>query len=98
MGSKSSKESGKSEDLKQIGEDANKKNPSNFCPYSTINLTNELIVGKSKTNPDEDYRKLNFLGEGSFASVYKVQNKFTESICAMKVINKTYSCTVEKEN
>ncbi len=98
MGSKSSKESGKSEDLKQIGEDANKKNPSNFCPYSTINLTNELIVGKSKTNPDEDYRKLNFLGEGSFASVYKVQNKFTESICAMKVINKTYSCTVEEEN
>ena len=98
MGSKSSKESEKNEDLKHIGEEANKNSPSNFCPYSTVNLTNELIVGKSKTNPDEDYRKLNFLGEGSFASVYKVQNKFTESICAMKVINKTYSCTVEEEN
>ena len=98
MGSKSSKESEKNEDLKHIGEEANKNSPSNFCTYSTVNLTNELIVGKSKTNPDEDYRKLNFLGEGSFASVYKVQNKFTESICAMKVINKTYSCTVEEEN
>ena len=41
---------------------------------------------------------MNFLGEGSFASVYKVQNKFTDAICAMKVINKTFSCTVEDEN
>ena len=98
MGSKSSKNKKGNDDLKQIGEDANKKSPTGFCAYSEVNLTNELIVGNSKTNPDDDYRKLNFLGEGSFASVYRVQNKFTEVICAMKVINKTYSCTVEEEN
>ena len=96
MGGKSSKGK-KDEDLKKIGEDANKKDPSNFCTYSTISVTNDLLVGKSKSNPEEDYKKLNFLGEGSFAAVYKVQNKFTDAICAMKVINKAYSCTVEDE-
>ena len=97
MGSKSSKKK-KNEDLKKIGEDANKTNPSTFCTYSTVNLTNELLVSKSKSDPEEDYKKLNFLGEGSFASVYKVQNKFTDAICAMKIIHKTFTCTVEDEN
>ena len=96
MGSKNTKEK-KNDDLKQIGANANKKDPSNFCTFSEVNLTNDLLVGNSKTNPEEDYKKLNFLGEGSFAAVYKVQNKFTDVICAMKVINKAYSCTVEDE-
>ena len=96
MGSKSSKEK-KNEDLKKIGEDANKASPSTFCTYSTVNLTNELLVSDSKSDPEEDYKKLNFLGEGSFASVYKVQNKFTDEICAMKIINKKFTCTVEDE-
>ena len=97
MGSKSSKKK-KSQELQKIGEDANKKDPTNFCNYSTINLTNDLLVGKSKSNPEDDYKKLKFLGEGSFAAVYQVQNKFTDAICAMKVINKAFSCTVEEEN
>ena len=97
MGSKHSKNK-KNEDLKKIGEDANKRDPTNFCTFTPVNLTNDLIVGKSKANPEEDYKKLNFLGEGSFASVYKVQNKYTDTICAMKVINKTFTCTVEDEN
>ena len=94
MGSKSSKKK-KNEDLKKIGEDANKTNPSTFCTYSTVNLTNELLVSKSKSDPEEDYKKLNFLGEGSFASVYKVQNKFTDAICAMKIIHKTFTCQLK---
>ena len=97
MGSKSSKKQ-KNEDLKKIGEEANRASPSSFSTYTQVNLTNELLVGKSKADPEEDYKKLNFLGEGSFASVYKVQNKFTDVICAMKVINKTFSCTIEDEN
>jgi calcium-dependent protein kinase len=97
MGSKSSKKQ-KNDELKKIGEEANKTSPSTFSTYTQVNLTNELLVGKSKSDPEEDYKKLNFLGEGSFASVYKVQNKFTDVICAMKVINKTFSCTIEDEN
>ena len=96
MGSKSSKKN-KGEDLKKIGEDANRSNPSGFCTFTSVNLTNDILVGKSKTNPEEDYKKLNFLGEGSFASVYKVQNKFTDTICAMKVIKKTMTNTPEDE-
>ena len=97
MGSKSSKKQ-KNEELKKIGEEANKASPSSFSTYTQVNLTNELLVGKSKADPEEDYKKLNFLGEGSFASVYKVQNKFTDVICAMKIINKAFSCTIEDEN
>ena len=97
MGSKSSKKQ-KNDELKKIGEDANKSSPSSFSTYTQVNLTNELLVGKSKADPEEDYKKLNFLGEGSFASVYRVQNKFTDVICAMKVINKAFSCTIEDEN
>ena len=97
MGSKSSKKQ-KNEELKKIGEEANRASPSSFSTYTQVNLTNDLLVGKSKSDPEEDYKKLNFLGEGSFASVYKVQNKFTDVICAMKVINKAFSCTIEDEN
>ena len=97
MGSKSSKKQ-KNDELKKIGEEANRTSPSSFSTYTQVNLTNELLVGKSKADPEEDYKKLNFLGEGSFAAVYKVQNKFTDVICAMKIINKAFSCTIEDEN
>ncbi len=96
MGSKHSKKN-KNEDLKKIGEEANKSSPSDFCTFTKVNLTNELLVGKSKVDPEEDYKKLNFLGEGSFASVFKVQNKFTDTICAMKVIKKNFTNTIEDE-
>ena len=96
MGSKSSKKE-KNDELKKIGEDANRNNPSVFCNFTPINLTNDLLVAKLKTNPDADYKKLNFLGEGSFASVYRVQNKYTNVICAMKIINKSYNCSAEDE-
>ena len=98
MGSKSSKKQ-KNDELKKIGEEANKNEPSTFCTFTPINVTNELLVAQSKSNPDADYKKLNFLGEGSFASVYRVQNRYTDAICAMKIINKNYSCSVfdEKE-
>ena len=96
MGGKSSKKQ-KNEELKKIGEDANKLNPSSFFAYTQINVTNELLVTQSKTNPDADYKKLNFLGEGSFASVYRVQNRYTDAICAMKIINKSFNCSAEDE-
>ena len=61
MGSKSSKKQ-KNDELKKIGEEANKNEPSTFCTFTPINVTNELLVAQSKSNPDADYKKLNFLG------------------------------------
>ena len=78
MGGKNS--SNKNSDLKEIGEKANLEDPDNFHYSNTINLTNDIIVAQSKADPSLDYKKLNFLGEGSFASVYRVQNRITDSI------------------
>ena len=96
MGGKSSK-SKKNDDLKAIGEKANKEDPNSFHYSSTINLTNDIIVAQSKIDPSADYKKLNFLGEGSFASVYRVQNRITDSIRAMKIINKSANITAEAD-
>ena len=64
---------------------------------NTIKLTNDTIVGQVKNSPSEDYIKLNFLGEGSFASVYRVQNRITGEIRAMKVIKKSSKYSNENE-
>ena len=98
MGGKSSKKQ-KNDELKKIGENANKENLSSFISFTPIKITNELIVSKSKTNSDSEYKKIKFLGEGSYASVYQVQNRYTGSICALKIIKKKYasSATEEKE-
>ena len=87
----------KNEDLKKIGEEANQENPNTFEVTTDINLTNNLIIGQSKSDPGIDYKKTNFLGEGAFASVYLVQNRITEAIRAMKIINKSVTCTEEEE-
>ncbi len=96
MGSKHSKLK-KGRTFKEIGEKANKENPNSFSHSYTINLTNDMIVSHSKSDPGLDYKRLNFLGEGSFASVYKVQNKITDSIRAMKIINKSATCSEEDD-
>ena len=89
MGSNNSKKD-ENKELKKIGQDANKSEPSTFLSFTPIKVTNELIVAESKSNSDGEYKKIKFLGEGSYASVYQVQNKYTGSICAMKVIKKKF--------
>jgi len=98
MGAKTIKAK-KTNTFKEIGEKANRQNSlgNEYGPHLTINLTNEIIVSKSKTNPSLDYKKLNFLGEGSFAAVYRVQNRITDSVRAMKIINKSSSCSEEDD-
>ena len=93
MGSNNSK----NEELKEIGKKANKENPNSFADSSIINLTNHVIVGQSKSDPTKDYKKKKFLGEGSFATVYLVQNRITDSIRAMKVIKKSANASEEDE-
>lgn len=87
----------KNDDLKEIGKKANEENPNSFDDCAVINLTNNLIVGQSKSDPSLDYKKKNFLGEGSFAAVYLVQNRITESIRAMKIITKSSNNSEEDE-
>ena len=99
MGGKTSKTS-KNKTFKEIGEKANRTNSTSLNYSNTlpsINLTNDIIVSQSKTDPGLDYKKVNFLGEGSFAAVYRVQNRITDSIRAMKVINKSSTCSEEDD-
>ena len=83
-------------DFKKIGEQANKNKDEDLNP-NTIRLTNDIIVGHLKNDPGEDYKKLNFLGEGSFASVYKVQSRLSDEIRAMKIINKSSNISLEDD-
>ena len=99
MGGKSSK-SKKNKKFQEIGKKANQGDGSfhySSTLNSTINLTNEVIVAQSNKKPNDDYKRLKFLGEGSYASVYCVQNRLTDSKRAMKVINKTSNCSTEDE-
>ena len=98
MGGKSSK-SKKNKTLQEIGKRANESNQDSFTYTNTINLTNDVIVSQSNKKPSDDYKRLTFLGEGSYAAVYCVENKLTEVRRAMKIINKTsnYSEADEKE-
>ena len=84
-------------EFKRIGQKANENNPNTFLSSSTISLTNDIIIGESKADPENDYIKKKFLGEGAFASVYLVQNKITEEIRAMKIIKKSTNYNEEEE-
>lgn len=62
-----------------------------------INLTTETIVKHTNKSPFDDYIKLNFLGEGAFSSVYRVQNKITGEIRAIKIIPKPSNYYISNE-
>lgn len=61
----------------------------NFQASSLIRLDSNVYISELKNNPDEIYRTIKFLGEGSFAAVHKVQHLLTNEIRAMKIIQKT---------
>ena len=88
MGNKGAR-GNKNQDLKKIGEEANKNSPSQFNITTNINLTNDVIVGKAKINPGNDYVILKVLGGGDNTKVYKVKNKYSNLEYAMKVIKKS---------
>ena len=96
MGGRNTKEE-KNKELKEIGKKANEQVKDIDQEQSTIKLTNDVIVGHLKNKPEEDYKKVKFLGEGSFAAVYSVENKLTGEIRAMKIINKNPSCSLEDD-
>ena len=96
MGANKSKEE-KNKYLKEIGIRAMKKNPFSFLICTKINLTNDIIISKSNSDPSENYKKLNLIGEGNSTQIYRVRNEITDSIQAMKVINKSECLLKDKK-
>ena len=99
MGGNSSKTKN-NKTLQEIGKKANMESDS--LEYSNtlnfnINLTNDVIVSQSNKKPSDDYKRLNYLGEGSYATVYCVENRITGSKRAMKVISKGDNCNEEDD-
>ena len=74
------------------------QNPPSYS-NDIITFSNSIIISQSDKNLNETYINLNHIGNGCFASVYRVKCKFTNQIRAMKVINKsaTYTLTDEKD-
>ena len=85
------------ESLKDIGANANKQSPTSFINSSVINLTNSTIIGENTTDPENDYKKLHQLGQGTYGSVFEIQNRTTDIIRAMKVVKKNTKRSAEEE-
>ena len=81
-------ENSTNDDLKEIGQKANQQSPNSFINSSIIKLSNQTIIGENRADPELDYKKLKLIGEGSFSSVYEVQNRITDIMRAMKIIKK----------
>ncbi len=62
-----------------------------------VKLTNNMIVPKLRRDPSKDYDRITFLGEGSFAAVYKVKHKISGQIRAMKEIKKSPNCSPQDD-
>ena len=85
------------ESLKDIGANANKQSPTSFINSSVINLTNSTIIGENTTDPENYYKKLHQLGQGTYGSVFEIQNRTTDIIRAMKVVKKNTKRSAEEE-
>ena len=82
----------------QIQKTKSIKNAPIPASFDDINLTNSMIVSESSsTDPAQDYNKLNCLGESQDTAVYRVQHKLTDEIRAMKVIKKSTSDRVRRD-
>ena len=53
-------------------------------------ISNRNVIRKQSGNPLDDYKIIKKLGEGAYGTVYKVKNKKTGIIRAMKIIPKNF--------
>ena len=86
-GNNSKKELNK--DLKQLGEEANKKNPDTLEDGNFLIYLNNLISISSSSPPEKDYNIIKFISKGRFTEINLVQNKISENKGVMKTIHRT---------
>ena len=79
-------------DFKRIGDNAKEGKID-----ALIDLNNNVLISKHKSNPEDDYKKTKFLGKGTFAVVFEVKNKLTGIIRAMKNFQKANPKFTEKQ-
>ena len=85
------------ESLQDIGVKANQHSPTSFIKSSVINLTNSTIIGQNSTDPENDYKKLEKLGQGRHGIVYQIKNRITDIVRAMKVVKKNSKRSLDEE-
>ena len=83
MGSKCNSSTERNKELQKIGEQTKLKHT-----QSLINFDSKIIVSEFESTLEEDYKKVKFLGQGSFATVYQVQNRLTAIYRAMKSLKR----------
>ena len=85
------------ETLQEIGAKANQKSPDSFINTSIINLTNSTLIGQNNSDPENDYKKIQQLGQGTYGSVFEIKNRITDIIRAMKIVKKKSKRSAEEE-
>ena len=88
---------GNEESFQEIGAKANKQSPNSFINSSIINLTNATIIGQSQTDPENDYKKMQKLGKGTYGTVYEAKHRITDMVRAMKIVKKHTKRSKEEE-
>ena len=84
MGKCTSKE--RNIDLKKLGEKTKTSST-----QSLIDISSKIIISQFTSDYEEDYKILKFLGEGSYAECYAVQNRLTGINRAMKILHRKKS-------
>ena len=57
------------------------------CNYHNINHTKKIYYRSFNSQLDEDYEIISLIASGSIGQVYKVKDKHTNAMCAMKVVH-----------
>lgn len=57
------------------------------CPIHSLDYTKQIFNTELKSNFDEDYEVIDIIGSGSIGQVYKIKNKHTQDLFALKIIH-----------
>ena len=88
MGGNNSKDE-LNKDLKNIGEEANKKNPDTLESGNILIYLNDFISLNALKNPENDYKIIKIIYKGEFSDIKLVENKISQNKGIMKTIHKS---------